>query len=108
MRALQWTAAGWCLLMVALLTFVQFGGGPAPPLALYLVFSAVWLFGAAMLAWFPRFGGAGTALYGVLLAVQVIRMHGGSTLNQVIAAGSLVGAALGAATLVMAWRKRPA
>lgn len=96
---LQWAAAGWCLLMVAFLTVVQFGGGPSPPLALYLVFSGVWLFGAAMLLTFPRFGAAGTALYGVLLAVQVINMHGGSALNWGIAAGSLAGAGLAGAYL---------
>ena len=85
--------------MVALLAVVQFSGGPSPPLFLFLLFSGVWLFGAAMLAWFPRFGAWGTALYGVILAVQVINMHGGSPLNWAIAAGSLVGAGLAAAAL---------
>ena len=89
--------------MVGLLTVVQYGGGPSPPFFLYLLFSGVWLFGAAMLLTFPRFGAWGTALYGVILAAQVINMHGGSALNWGIAAGSLVGAGLALAT--RPWRK---
>ena len=102
---LQWVAAGWCLLMVALLTVVQFGGGPSPPLALYLLFAGVWLFGAAMLMTFPRFGAVGTALYGVILAVQVINMHGGSALNWIIAVGSLAGSGLALAYLMVLRRR---
>lgn len=104
---MQWVAAGWCLLMVALLSAVQFSGGPAPPLPLYLVFSGVWLFGAAMLLAFPRFGAWGTALYGVILGVQVINMHGGSPLNWLLAVGSFAGSGLALAYL-MALRRQGA
>lgn len=104
--SLQWVAAGWCVAMALLLTVVQFSGGPAPPLPLYLVFTGVWLFGAAMLMTFPRFGAWGTALYGLILAVQVINMHGGSALNWLIAVGSLVGTGLALGYLMVLRRQR--
>ena len=103
---MQWVAAGWCLLMVAFLAVVQFSGGPAPPLFLFFLFSGVWLFGAAMLLKFPRFGAWGTAAYGVILAVQVLNMHGGSALNYAIAVGSLVGTGLALLYLVILRRQR--
>lgn len=92
--------------MAALLTVVQFGGFPHPPLPLYLVFTGVWLFGAAMLWWVPTFGAIGTAAYGVILGVQLFLMHGGSALNIVIAAGSFVAAGIAIAFLLERRRAR--
>lgn len=100
--SLQHVAAGACVAMIVLLTYVQFlGSDSPPPLPLYLVFVGVWTFGAVMLMTFPRFGAVGTALYGVLLAVQVLRMHGGSALNFVIAIGSLAATGLALMYLMM-------
>lgn len=79
--------------MVAFLAFVQFGGFPHPPTALYLLFSGVWVFGAAMLWWFPTFGAIGTALYGVILGVQLLLMHGVSPMNALLALASFAGSA---------------
>lgn len=104
--SLQRVAAGWCLFMVLFLSVVQFSGGPSPPLPLYLVFSGVWVFGAVMLMTFPRFGAVGTALYGVILGVQVLQMHGGSALNWALAVGSFVGTGLAVAYLMVLRRRR--
>lgn len=103
---LQRASAVWCLVMAALLTVVQFGGFPHPPLPLYLVFTGVWLFGAAMLWWVPLFGAVGTAVYGVLLGVQIFLMHGGSALNVVISAGSFLATGLAVAFAIERWRAR--
>lgn len=103
---MQGMAAGWCLLMVAFLAVVQSSGGPAPPLFLFLLFSGVWLFGAVMLMVAPRMGAWGTAAYGVILAVQVLNMHGGTALNYAIAVASLVGSGLAVAVLVVLRRPR--
>lgn len=103
---IQTIAAAWCGLMVLLLAIVQLvrsGSGGMPP-ALWLLFSAVWVFGAAMLWWFPTFGAVGTALYGGILGVQVLRMHGGNVTNFVIAGGSFIATAL--AVLVIAGRPK--
>lgn len=98
---LQTIAAAWCVLMVILLSVVQLATeGPGMPPALWLVFSGVWIFGAAMLWWYPTFGAIGTAVYGMLLGAQVLRAHGGSATNFLIAVGSFVGAALAIGVLV--------
>lgn len=98
---LQTIAAAWCVLMVILLSAVQLAtAGPGMPPILWLVFSAVWVFGAAMLWWFPTFGAIGTALYGVILGVQVLRMHGGEAMNFLIAIGSFLATALAVGVLV--------
>ncbi|HUR69382.1 MAG TPA: hypothetical protein VM370_09065 [Candidatus Thermoplasmatota archaeon] len=97
---LQRIAAAWCLLMAGLLIFVQVAPLPHMPFALFALFNAVWIFGAAMLWWFPTFGAIGTALYGLILAVSIVRMHGGSALNWAIAAGSLIGSGLAIAFLM--------
>lgn len=103
-RVQTWAAA-WCVAMVLLLSGIQlFTPGPGMPPELWLVFSAVWLFGAAMLWWFPTFGAVGTAVYGVLLTYLLWRAHdlGGS--NALIALGSLLGSAL--AVWALAERRR--
>lgn len=97
---LQKAAAAWCLLMVAFLAILQFATASHPPLPLFLVFAGVWVFGAAMLWWVPRFGAVGTALYGVILGVQLFVMHGFSGLNAALGAASFVGSALAVAFLV--------
>lgn len=98
---IETAAAAWCVLMVVLLSLVQLATpGPGMPPELWLVFSAVWLFGAAMLWWFPTFGAIGTAAYGVILTYLLWRAHGLGGLNLLIAIGSLVGSALATAVLV--------
>lgn len=92
---LQMIAAAWCVLMVLLLSGIQLASnGPGMPPVLWLLFSAVWVFGAAMLWWFPTFGAFGTALYGAILGVAVLRMHGGEATNFLIAVGSFLATAL--------------
>lgn len=98
---LQTAAAAWCVLMVLLLSGIQlFTGGPGMPAELWLVFSAVWAFGAAMLWWFPTFGAIGTAIYGVLLVFLLNRAHGLGGTNFLIAVGSLIASALAVGVLV--------
>lgn len=92
--------------MVALLTIVQFGGFDHPPPFLYALFTGVWLFGAAMLWWFPTFGAIGTALYGLILGVQVLLMHGAEPMNVLLALGSFAGT--GWAVAVLLERRRMA
>lgn len=87
-------AAGWCLLMAAALTIIQVSPLPGPPLALYLVFTGVWLFGAVMLWVAPVFGAIGTAAYGVILGAQLFAMHGVTLQNGLIALGSFVATGL--------------
>lgn len=89
--------------MVLLLAYVQFAAARPPPLPLFLLFVAVWTFGAAMLYARPLFGALGTALYGAIMAVQVLNMHGGSALNFAIAGGSLAATAL---ALLLAFQLR--
>lgn len=106
---LQRAAAAWCVLMVFLLAGIQLATPAAgmPPV-LWLVFSAVWVFGAAMLWWFPTFGAWGTALYGVILGVNVIQMHGTGVTTWLIAAGSFIGTALALASYVDRRRQKKA
>lgn len=100
---LQTAAAAWCVLMVLLLSGVQlFTQGPGMPPQLWLVFSAVWVFGAAMLWWFPTFGAIGTAVYGLLLTYLLWRAHGLAGANVLIAIGSLVGTGLAIGVLLRA------
>lgn len=100
---LQTAAAAWCVLMVLLLSGVQlFTQGPGMPPQLWLVFSAVWVFGAAMLWWFPMFGASGTAIYGLILGVNVLTMHGTKTSTVLIAAGSFGATAL---CLALLWQR---
>ena len=86
--------------MVAFLALVQFGGFPHPPTFLYVLFSGVWVFGAAMLWWFPTFGAIGTALYGVILGVQLFAMHGFTPMNALLALASFTGSAWAVAVLI--------
>ncbi|GEM_PF-6987608 len=92
-------AALWCLLMAAALVAVKLAGWGIPA-ALLVLFSSVWVFGAAMLWWFPLFGAVGTALYGVLLAGALLSMHGGVALNLALSAGFVVGALLALGVLL--------
>ena len=98
-RALRLAAIALALLNAAILTGIQLG--PVhPPLVFFLVFAGVWLFGAAMLWWFPTFGAIGTALYGAILAVDLLSMHGRGVLNDALAVTSVAAAVLAIATLV--------
>lgn len=103
---LQKAAAAWCLLMVAFLAVLQFGTDSHPPLFLFLIFSGVWIFGAAMLWWVPTFGAIGTALYGVILGVQLFRAHGFTSLNAGLGAASFIGSVLAVLFLVERLRSR--
>lgn len=103
---IQKLAAGWCVVMVLLLSGIQLlTRGPGMPPELWLVFSAVWLFGAAMLWWYPTFGAIGTAVYGVLLTVLLERAHGLGGTNMLIAAGSLVATAFALLTFLRLRRR---
>lgn len=94
--------------MAALLTVYQLAPGFGhPPLALYLVFTGVWLFGAAMLWRFPVFGAAGTAVYGFVLGAQLLATHAARAQNVVLALASFAGALLAVAVLVARRRDAP-
>lgn len=98
---LQKLTAAWCVVMVLLLGGIQLATpGTGMPPVLWLVFSAVWIFGAAMLWWVPTFGALGTALYGVILGVNVLTMHGGRTATYLIAIGSFLATGLALAAFV--------
>lgn len=101
---LQAYAALWALLVAVALVAVRLAGWSIPT-PLLLLFSGVWLFGAAMLWWFPVFGAIGTAAYGILLSVALLRMHGGFALNMALAGGFLVGTLLALGAL---WQVRQA
>lgn len=89
---LRKSAIAWCVLMAVAIAASMLP--TSAPLVLTVVFAGVWLFGAAMLWQFPRFGAVGTALYGVVIAVDLVAMHGWSPLNVGLALGSLVGTVL--------------
>ena len=105
---IQRVAAAGCLAVAALLTLYQFAPGFGhPPLELYLVFTGVWLFGAAMLWWFPVFGAAGSAAYGLLLGAMLLRTHdAGRAQNVVLALACFAAAGLAAAALVARLRQK--
>ena len=106
---LQRVAAAACVLMVLLLAGVQLATpGTGMPPTLWLLFTAVWIFGAAMLWWFPTFGAVGTAIYGVVLGWNVLTMHGVRTSTVLIAIGSFVATGLAVMVLVERLRSRKA
>lgn len=97
-----------CLAMASLLVALQFvlTPGAAAPTPLFLLFTLVWLFGAAMLGVAPRFGAAGTTAYGLISAFGVWRTHAVIDLeNAVLLGGSLAAAGLAAGVLVAAVRE---
>lgn len=94
--------------MALVQTIVQFTVARPPPVPLFLVFVGVWLFGATMLIVAPVFGAIGTGLYGMLMGVQVIQMHGTDPLNLGIALGSFIGAGLALGYLVVRSRRKRA
>lgn len=104
---LQKVAAGWALGMIALLLVLAVVpphlGIPDFLLALFI---GIWAFGAAMIWWVPWFGAIGTAAWGLLSGGQALAMHGATTQNLVVVAGSFVGAALALAFLAQLWRAR--
>jgi hypothetical protein len=104
-RVLQATAAGACVLSVALLAYVQFATRTHPPATLFLLFAGVWVFGAVMLYAAPTFGAVGTALYGILLGADVLAMHGALALNILLAGVSFATSALALAFLVVHRRR---
>ena len=89
--------------MAIALTAVQIFAPARPPLFLYVLFTAIWLFGALMLNVSPKFGAWGTGAYGVILGADVLAMHGPGWIDIAISIGCLVTAALALATL----RERP-
>lgn len=94
---LQRAAAIACLGMAVVLVLYQFVLTPdvAAPRPLFLVFTLVWLFGAAMLALLPRFGAAGTLAYGLISAWGAWRTHAVASIeNVILVGGSLLAAAL--------------
>ena len=104
---LQKAAAAWALGVAALLvilTVVPPRTG-IPPVLLGL-FVGLWVFGATMLWYFPLFGAAGTAAWGLLSGGQALAMHGTSPQNLLVVVASFVGAALALAHLAEWWRKR--
>lgn len=105
---LQRLAAYWCLTMAALLlALVVLPPNLGIPPFLAALFIGVWLFGAAMLWWYPTFGALGTAGWGILSGAQAIRAHGmeaSQTITLVL--GSFLGAALALTFLVQ--RRRSA
>lgn len=106
---LQKAAAGWALLMAALLLAVALGPTQAgiPPVLLGF-FVGLWVFGATMIWYAPLFGGAGTAAWGLLSGSQALSMHGATATNLVVVVGSFIGAALAVAFLAERWRARRA
>lgn len=97
MTPLQRAAVIACLGMAVVLVLFQtvLTPGVAAPRPLFLVFTLVWLFGAAMLAVAPRFGAAGTLAYGLLSAWGAWRTHAVLSIENVI----LIGGSLAAAAL---------
>lgn len=89
--------------MVLVLALLQFVLTPrtSAPTHLFVLFVGLWVFGAAMLARFPRFGAAGTALWGVISALGAWQTH--ATLNAenlTLILGSLVASGFAVGTLV--------
>lgn len=90
------------LLLVALAALPPHLGIPWP---LLLIFVSVWVFGATMLWAYPRFGGAGTTLWGLLSGAQSWAMHGADSAQDLaVIGGSFVAAALAALVLARSLR----
>lgn len=107
-RPLRLATAGLALLMAVVLVLLQFVLTPETkaPTGLFLGFTGVWVFGAVMLVTFPTFGAAGTALYGILVAVGFYQMHGlRSGEDAVMILGSLAATALSIAVLARRFRR---
>lgn len=105
---LQRAAVLAALLMALLLVGVWVMPGSEIPPRFAALFTAIWLFGAAMMWWFPLFGATGSALWGLLSGSQAISMHGFQGINAVVVVGSFVTAGLALALLVERWRARRA
>lgn len=96
-------AIGVCLFMVLTLAALQFVLTPrtSAPTFLFVLFVGLWIFGAAMLARFPRFGAVGTALWGVLSALGAWQTHANLDIeNATLIFGSLAASGLAVGTLV--------
>ena len=101
----QKAAAGWCVLMVILLAGIQLANpGPGMPPALWLIFSGVWIFGAAMLWWFPPSAPSARRSTGSSLVSNVFTMHGATASTWAVAIGSFAGTIF--AVIVLAERIR--
>ena len=110
-RAVRYVAAEVALANAVLLTLLQFVLTPerTAPFVLYVVFVAVWLFGAAMLLWKPRFGAVGTALYGLVVTAEFWSMHGLRGAEDVaVVGGALLATGFALAVLVQTMRPRVA
>lgn len=108
-RLLRDAAMFACLGMAALLVLLQFVFTPArqePPI-LFFLFTVLWLFGAAMLRFYPTFGATGTVAWGLISAAGAAQTHKGLAVEDVLLiGGSLVPCILAAAYL--AARRRDA
>lgn len=106
-RTLRRAASAAAFAMAVLLTLLQTVLTPATraPTGLYVLFTAIWVFGGVMLLWKPRFGAVGTALYGLVVAGEFWSMHGIRSVEDVaVVAGALLATALALAVLVKTMR----
>ncbi len=97
-----------CLFNMAVIAVLQFAitTGRGAPVALFLLFEGIWLFGAVMLLVAPRFGATGTAAWGILAAVAAYRTHRSlDASNTTILVASILGAVVAIAFLVQRLRK---
>lgn len=98
-------AVAGCAINAVLLLLVQLAGPTKPPFWLFLIFFGVWAFGAIMLELMPKLGTVGTAVYGVVLGLDLISMHGASNLNIGLALSALATAGLSVIAAPEAWRR---
>ncbi|MGQ0536498.1 MAG: hypothetical protein ACT4PT_10545 [Methanobacteriota archaeon] len=103
-RVFQRLVRSACLAMALMLVLLQFVLTPEAeaPWPLFVVFLALWIFGAVMVTMRPMFGAAGTAAWGVLAAAGAWQSHQGAldAEDVSIMLGSLITAALAAAYLI--------
>lgn len=108
-NVLRYAASAVAFGMAALLILLQTALTPLreAPLPLFLLFTALWGFGAVMLLVRPRFGAAGTTLWGFVSAAGAFRTHTATGPEDVaLVGGSLAGALLAAATWFALTRRK--
>lgn len=64
------------LASAAALVVSHFTSATPAPTPLFLLFVGLWIFGVAMMRFFPRFGTLGTFAWGALAGFGIARMHG--------------------------------
>lgn len=107
-RLLRDAAMYACLAMAALLVLLQFVLTPArqAPFVLFFLFTALWLFGAAMLWFYPVFGATGTVAWGLISAAGAAQTHKALGVEDLLLiGGSLVPCILAAAYLASRRRR---